>query len=149
MTSLAVDKIKKKVTMGLSDQRQLSGHLFLSAYSESGVGRQTVLELLTGKDRFIPFETSEGEFTFLNQSHIIWLAAAQEKGATDTAAPPPRHTVNVVLQGGKKLRGDLVMAMPEEKSRLSDVLNEITNFMVIRDEKKEILVNVDFVVRVV
>jgi len=149
MTSLAVDKIKKKVTVGLSDQRQLSGHLFLSPFSETGVGRQTVLDILTGKDRFIPFETSEGEFTFLNQSHIIWLAAAPEKAPTETAAPPHRHTVNVFLQGGKKLRGDLVRAMPEERSRLSDVLNEINDFMVLRDDKKEILVNLDFVIRVV
>ena len=149
MTTLAVDKIKKKVTLGLSDQAQISGYLYLSPFSELGVGRQTILDALTGVDRFIPFESNGGEFSFINQDHVVWLASAMEKDPDEIVAPPERRSVTVFIQGGKRLRGDLIVAIPEEKGRLSDLLNESKNFLVLRDEKREVLVNVDYVIRVV
>lgn len=148
MASLAVDKIKKKVTLSLSDHSQMSGHIFLSPISELGVGRETILDALTGVDRFIPFESGEGEFTFLNQKHIVWVASRGEAVEPDGAPLLEHRNVAVYLQGGKRLRGDLVLAVPEEKKRLSDALNELAGFMVIQDGEREILVNMDYVIRV-
>lgn len=148
MTTLTVDKIKRKVTLGLSDQAQISGYLYLSPFSELGVGRQTILDALTGVDRFIPFESNDGEFSFINQDHVVWLASAMEEDPDEIAAPPEHRSVTVFIQGGKRLRGDLVVAIPEGKGRLSDLLNESKDFLVLRDEKREILVNVDYVIRV-
>jgi hypothetical protein len=148
MSSLAVDKIKKKVSLSLADRTQLSGSIFLSHYSELGVGQETFIDTLTGSGLFIPFETPEGEFSFINQKQIVWVASLLEPSEDQAPIPVEKRNVTVLLRDGKLLRGDLLMAMPEEKSRLSDWLNELKNFMVLRDEKREVLVNVDFVVRV-
>ncbi len=148
MTSLAVDKIKQKVSLALSDQSQFSGHIFLSRVSELGVGQQTIMGALTGPERFVPFETTQGEFTFLNQDHIVWVASMLEKDLMKAVVAEERRNVTVLLQGGKRLKGDLVMAVPEEKTRLSDLLNEVGDYMTLQDDKREILINVNYVVRV-
>lgn len=148
MGLLTVDKIKKQITMALSDQTQITGHVFLSPCSELGVGRQSLLDALTARERFIPFETLTGEWTFLNQSHVVWVASLLEKDMRMQNVPPERRNVAVHLQGGKRLRGDAVMALPEDKNRLSDLLNEVGQFLVLQDEKREVLVNVDYIIRV-
>ena len=70
MASLAVDKIKKKVAVSLADHSQLMGHIFLSEFSELGVGSQTILDTLTGSEKFFPFETADGEFCFINRNQV-------------------------------------------------------------------------------
>ena len=146
MSSLAVEKIKKQVTVSMSDERKLSGHIFLSPFSVLGVGQQTIFDALTAEGRFIPFETNEGEFSFLNQYHIVWLASMIDEDEESVLFE--RRNATVYLQDGKRLRGDLIMALPEEKSRMSDWLNQVEGFMVLRDQKREVLINVNYVVRV-
>ena len=148
MTSLAVDKIKKKVTLSLADKTQLSGSIFLSRFSELGIGQETIIDTLTGPEIFIPFETTEGEFSFVNQKQIVWVASVLEPTSSEAPIPADRRNVTVLLRDGKRLRGDLIMSLPEEKNRLSDWLNELKNFLVLRDERREVLINIDFVVRV-
>ncbi|MBU2551758.1 MAG: hypothetical protein KKB20_25330 [Proteobacteria bacterium] len=148
MASLAVDKIKKKVNLSLSDGVQYAGFFFLSPFSETGSGRETLLDLLGGRERFIPFETGEGQVYFLNNDHIVWVASAREPDEHEASVPPDRRNVTVHLADGKRLRGDVVMALPDEKSRLSDWLNELSKFMVLRDEKREVLINVNYVVKI-
>lgn len=150
MTTLAVDKIKKKVTLFLADKSQISGQIFLSPYSELGVGRQSLFEVLTTQDRFIPFQSSEGEFSFLNLRQIVWVTCLRDPD-TEEEPPVPLESRNVVvfLRDGKLFRGDMEMSMPEGKTRLSDWLNEFNGFMIIRDDTREILINLDFVIRVI
>ena len=146
MDSLAVDKKRKKVTVSLGDQTQLSGHLFLSHFSGRKAGRQTILEALTEQGQFIPFETNDGEISFLNQKHIVWVASLIE--GVDDADLLDNKNVTVFLRDGKRLRGDLYFSMPVEKNRLSDWLNDVGTFLVLRDDKREVLINLDFVIRV-
>lgn len=147
MTSLAVDKKRKKVTVSLGDQTQLSGYLFLSHFSGRKAGRQTVLEALTVEGSFVPFETSDGEISFLNQKHIVWVASLINDDDSETELLDNKN-VTVFLRDGKRLRGDLYFSMPIEKNRLSDWLNDTRKFLVLRDEKREVLINLDFVIRV-
>ena len=150
MTSLAVDKKKQRVSVSLADRSQLAGHIFLSPFSELGVGEQTVLDALAGEERFIPFVSSEGDFSFLNQCHVVWVATpiADVQPLADPDIPLSTIKVNVYLEDGKRIRGDVVLAMPEGKERLSDMLNHVGAFMVIRDESREVIVNMNYVVRV-
>jgi hypothetical protein len=148
MSSLAVDKRKKKVAVSLADETQLTGHIFLSPYSETGREGQTILEALTGADLFLPFETTEGEFSFINRRRIVWLAGLIEPTGNHDQIPLETRSVTVFLKDGKRLRGNIVKAMPESKDRLSDWLNDLADFMVVRDQKREILINLDYVIRV-
>ena len=150
MSSLAVDKIKKRVSLALADRSQLTGYMFLSPFSELGVGQQTVLEALTGRDRFIPFETTEGEFSFVNQSEVVWLSQPWETSdsANDAVPETESHPVTVMLQDGKMIRGEVTVAMPEGQARLSDWLNKNKSFFSLKDRDREIMVNVDYVVRI-
>lgn len=146
--SLAVDKIKKKVRLTLADQSQMTGYVFLSPYSRIGDGSQTLLELLTGEERFVAFETTEGEYSFINYSQIVWLAIPLEEA--DPVHDPVAQTrsVSVFLRDGKMFRGHIIIATPEGKTRLSDRLNEIKGFMVLRDNTREVVININWVVRV-
>ena len=148
MSSLVVDKIKCKVTLYMADQSQTTGYFFLSPYSESGVGAQTVYEILTLKDRFIPFENTQGEFCFLNKSQIIWVTKLFDEGGPDADVPTKVRRISVFLRDGKIFRGDVVKAMPEGKNRLSDLLNEFSVFLEMKEDRREILINMDYVIRV-
>ncbi len=150
MTSLAVDKIKKRVSLALADRSQLTGYMFLSPFSELGVGQQTVLEALTGRDRFIPFETTEGEFSFVNQSLVMWLSHSWEESESQDDALPETESrqVTVMLQDGKMLRGEVAVVMPEGQARLSDWLNRTGRFFSLKDKNREVMINIDFVVRI-
>ncbi|MEW6265569.1 MAG: hypothetical protein AB1641_21055 [Thermodesulfobacteriota bacterium] len=148
--TLAVDKIKKKVSLNLADGSQLAGHFFLSPYTEMGVGQETLIQALTAGGRFIPFESTKGEYNFINPKQIVWVANIPEETSEEESLPVPlqRRRVGVFLRDGKIFRGELIMAMPQEKSRLSDWLNEFKDYLVLREETREILINVDYVVRV-
>jgi hypothetical protein len=150
MTSLAVDKIKTRVSLSLADRSQVTGYMFLSPYSELGVGQQTVLEALTGQDRFIPFETTEGEFSFINQSQVVWLSRHWEESESRDEDEPEveRRNVTVMLRDGKMLRGEVVIIMPEGQARLSDWLNRVGRFFSLKDKDREVMINTDFVVRI-
>ena len=147
MPSLAVDKIKKKVSLALADRTQLSGSIFLSHFSELGVGQETIVDTLTGPEQFIPFETTEGEVSFINQKQIVWVASLLDPAASQAPLTSEKRNVTVLLRDGKRLRGDLIMSLPQEKNRFSDWLNEVKDFMILRDEKRELVVNINFVVR--
>ncbi|MEW5722756.1 MAG: hypothetical protein AB1896_06595 [Thermodesulfobacteriota bacterium] len=148
MSSLAVDKVKKKVAVSLADRTQLTGYIFLSAFSEIGVGAQSVLEALTGRELFLPFETPEGELSFINRRQIVWLSSLFEPEELTGRVPAETRGVTIFLKDGQRLRGHMVKAMPETKDRLSDWLNDLADFMVVRDQKREILINLDFIIRV-
>jgi hypothetical protein len=148
MTSLAVDMVKKRITLSLADQTQMSGYIFLSRFSKIGTGRESVLEALVTNKRFLPFETSDGEVNFINQRHIVWLASLIEPDDPPYMVDPLKQNVTVYLFDGKRLRGDVNVAMPEEKNRLSDALNALNGFLVLRDEKREVLINLEFIIRI-
>jgi sRNA-binding regulator protein Hfq len=148
LSSLVVDKIKKKVTFLMADGVQMTGHIFLSPHSEKGVGRETTYDALTGDTRFIPFESTGGDFCFVNQTCIVWLAHLPDEDEAEAIRPIEQRSVIVHLIDGKRLRGDIVMAMPEERSRISDWLNEVEHFLTLRDEKKEVLINLKYILRV-
>jgi hypothetical protein len=147
VSSLAVEKTKKQVTLFLSDQSRETGYVFLSPYSQTGVGRQTVLEVLTGRDPFLPFETRAGQLVFVNQDQIVWAAHFLDEDEIKRL-PAQARSVTVTLTDGKRLRGTLLVEAPEERSRLSDLVNHLDAFLTLRDAKREVLINLDFAVSV-
>ena len=151
--SLAVDKVKKRVTITMSDDARLEGNIFLSPVSELGVGEQTVLEALTSDDSFIPFETTDGEYSFINLRRIMMLStpveeASEEADPEDCKLNVQASRVVVFLLNGQMVRGEVCIDMPEGKARLSDWLNQLDRFLVLRDELGETLINLKFVLRV-
>ena len=148
MTSLAVDMVKKRVTIYLADQTQMSGCIFLSKFSKIGTGRESILDVLSSNKRFLPFETSDGEVSFVNQRHIVWLASLIDPEDPPYTIDPSKQNVTVYLLDGKRLRGDVNVAMPRERNRLSDALNDLDGFLLLRDEKREVLINLEFIIRI-
>ena len=150
MSSLAVDTIKTKVTIMLADGSNQSGHIFLSPFDELGVGKQSVYGMLTAEKAFIPFESQNGDFSFLNQDAIVWLSHQEfaEEEASEITVPVETKAVTVHLSTGKVLSGEVSLEMPEGRMRLSDWLNDCVGWLVIRSGDKEILINLFYVLRV-
>ncbi|MBF0530195.1 MAG: hypothetical protein HQK55_13175, partial [Deltaproteobacteria bacterium] len=142
-------KKKKKGRWCLADQGQLGGYIFLRPISRLGVGGQTIHEALTSEERFIPFETTEGEYSFINQTRIVWVTMPLDEADSEGGYSSDSRSVRVFLQDGKMFGGHIIIATPEGKSRLSDQLNEIKDFMILRDSNRLVLININFVVRVV
>ncbi|MFH1139624.1 MAG: hypothetical protein V1816_26395 [Pseudomonadota bacterium] len=149
MSSLVVEKSRKKAAIVLSDQSQLTGYIFLGAFTETGSRPQTILELLEAEGRFLPFENSNGDCEFLNQDHIVWLSAALDPEQPKGPIEPEKRTVTVFLAGGKRIRGEMLMELPREKARLSDWLNSTGRFMTLQDGKREVHLNSRYVIKVV
>ncbi len=145
MTSLSVDTIKKEVAITLPDKSELSGHIFLSQYSELGAGPQSVFEALTGHKQFIPFESGDQGFFFLNRKHIVLLSYPVEETEPETPLPQAKRTVTVQLRSGQRLLGKLTTDTPEG-NRLSDGLNQAQHFLVLQIDDREVLINMDYIV---
>ena len=148
MCSLVVEKYRRKATIVLSDQSQLTGYIFLNASTETVPRLQTILELLETEGRFLPFENVNGDCEFLNQEHIVWLTSAVEPEPDNSLIEPERREVTVFLAGGKRIRGEMVMELPREKDRMSDWLNSAGRFLTLLDGEREAHLNTRFIIKV-
>lgn len=148
MGSLAVDKVEKRVVLNLSDGAQYNGFFFLAPFSELGVGRQTIKELLTQGDVFIPFRTLEGENWLISRRRIVRVVYDRDGSEAEAPELAGRRSIMVHMLDGGIIKGEITLDMPSEKSRLSDYLNNIDQFVLLVDGGKEYLINLDYIIKV-
>jgi hypothetical protein len=134
-----VDKLECPVTLFLQDGLVREGVVFLSPFSPSHAGAQTLLELVNEEAPFFPFRRDDGSFSLVNKALVSHLRFQ---------APPPedwplghRIEVSLAFAGGEVLRGTLTVQAPEGKDRLQDFLNLRQTFIQIDCGDAHYLVN--------
>ena len=150
MGELTVPKRRVEVAVELAGGLERRVSLFLAESAPGHAGRERVSDLLEG-DGFVPaLDAAAGGITFLRRAAILVMSAPSEPtiGSADELTLPTEHEVDVALDDGRVLHGVLSYALPEDRSRLVDYLNEPARFLPLHRDGEVLFVNKDHVTRV-
>jgi hypothetical protein len=141
----------------LATGAEVRGRFFLADTATAHSGRERVYDLLNDPDRFFPFDV-EGRDG--KPSHVSLIARAHVLFATldepSTELPSDdlsigmaaRKFVSLLLSNGVRLRGELLVVMPEGKDRVSDFANCEGRFQYFANRDQMAIVNFDHVVEI-
>lgn len=121
MSEYQVEKIRAEVTIHLVDGQERSGVLFLSPFSPTRSGPQTLVELLHEPEPFVPFLRSDKAFKLLNKKQISHVRYTP--GTDDDLPIGATIDVEITFINSKTLTGRTVLQTPEGKGRLLDYMN--------------------------
>jgi hypothetical protein len=131
--------------------QRVRGRVFIPATAHFHDGAMRAEEWLNEEADFFPFlEDGATTAALLNRSEVLVMtvgaaAAAGEPAEADEALPRRE----VVLEcGGRRLKGTLVIDMPEDQSRVLDFLNRRGRFVTLRDGPHHHLVQKKRITRV-
>lgn len=126
MDELRVPKrnVSVQVIMPGGVARQMA--LFLAEAAPGHAGPEVPLDLLNGRDDFIPaLDEAAGAMSFLHRPGVPVVRVARALDAdADEVTLPTEHEVEVQLQDGTALGGLVSFVRPPDRTRLVDVLNE-------------------------
>lgn len=137
---LRVDKLRKGARVVLEDGEELKGNFFVSPVSPVRNGPELLSDLLMGEAYFLPFEMQKDQVVFL-QRHFIRYIVLQDKEAEEDAPYLKREAVEVCLLSGESLKGDVLLDLPRNRSRLSDFFNACGGFFYLLTSAGQHLVN--------
>lgn len=139
MNQYRVDKREQPATLFLADGVVQEGVLFLSPFSQSHSGEQSLLELLRDREVFIPFRRHDGGFCLINKDSITHL----RYNPISEFIPPfgDRVMVRITFFGGELLQGSIALDMPEGQNRLQDYLNAAPGFFPLDSGDAHYIVN--------
>ncbi len=125
MSDYRVDKQELPVMIFLSDGMVHEGVMFLSPFSPSHSGEQTLLELFRDADAFLPFRDKADQFMLVNKNAVTHVRYPVQEGPAPIGVS---KQVRLTFFGGENLEGTLSILMPEGKNRTQDFINSSPGF---------------------
>lgn len=126
MNELRVPKHQIAVEVILPGGTVLRMALFLAEAAPDHAGPEVPLDLLNGRDDFIPaFDEGARVMSFLHRPGVpvVRVERTLDAGEEDVTLPT-EHEVEVQLTDGTTLAGLVSYVRPPDRTRLVDVLNE-------------------------
>jgi hypothetical protein len=126
MDELRVPKHKTAVDVILPGGAVRRMALFLAEAAPDHAGPEVPLDLLNGRDDFIPaFDVAAGGISFLHRPGVPVVRVERSLDAGEQEVTlPTEHEVEVQLTDGTSLGGLVSYVRPADRTRLVDVLNE-------------------------
>lgn len=143
-----VVKFKQRGTILFSTQGSLDVNLFLSYQAEGHAGRENILDLLNSKRAFIPVEdVLTGEILLIGKTRIVHVTLDDRNQGSET---PGQVELPVVLEllSGEVVEGSFYTDLPDGKKRLSDYLDFSGQFICLRQETYDLILNKSFILSV-
>jgi hypothetical protein len=138
--SLRIDKVRRGAEIFLTDGSRLAGTFFLSPNSPTRPGGERVSELLSGRTPFLPFHLRDGDVVFVHKEAMSRVLLEQRE--VDENLPYLQKAgVLVHLLSGETLEGSVYLDLPQDRSRLSDFLNQCLGFFYLEAGDAQYLVN--------
>jgi hypothetical protein len=151
MGELTVPKRRVEVAVELAGGLERRVSLFLAESAPGHAGQERVCDLLEADGRFIPaLDAAARGITFLRRAAILVMSAPSEPtiGTADDVTLPTEHEVDVALDDGRMLHGVISYALPPDRSRLVDYLNDPARFLPLHRDGEVLFVNKDHVTRI-
>ena len=147
-TRFIVSKNRFPVTIDMRDGNRLTGHFFLHfAKDETGVP-ETPIDLINGETRFIVFDGEENGICFVGKDSILRILYTEDTSSTlDDSVENFSTSILVAMSDGQQISGDVAALLPEEHTRLFDLLNrDEYKFLAVQvNAKEKMLVNMDYI----
>jgi len=133
----------------------MSMMLFLAECAGTHAGTERPSDLMNGEQVFFPATDVQGGTVFLRRDAVMVLtvASVDERGDDPDVVRPlasdeaTQVRLDVLLEDGSMLRGDLRFLMPEGKRRLQDFLNLSDRFLLLEAGDQIHLINKSRIVR--
>ena len=139
-----VEKIKKPASIIFHDSTRLDGSFFVSKVSLNHPGMESIPELLSNDNNFLPFELMDGEVAILRKKNIVLIQLQQDEHFREHLYPR-QIPVRMRLLSGKTMEGVVFSDLPENQSRLSDFLNASHGFFYLKADDLNFFVNAQYV----
>ncbi len=144
-----VPKRQVRARVILTGQPPADVKLFLNECAETHEGHERPIDLLNGSQAFIPAMSQDGEVVLLHRDNlmVVSLATGDESANDDMRLgeqDPGNMTVvmvELIMQDGTTVRGEVSYLMPESRRRLQDFLNTAERFLALREGAVMHLVN--------
>lgn len=146
MSEYQVEKKKVSVTLELVDGQTRDGVIFLSPFSSSHSGPQTLLDLMSEEEPFAPFVGGDNDFLLINKAQISHIRYQKEPDDKPVLGTP--LVVTVTFTNSRQLTGTVVLEVPEGKSRLIDFMNSNTAFFGLKCEDGDYVVNPNIIIEI-
>lgn len=122
---LRIPKKRQEVTLWVHPEGRVIGSLFLHLSREGGSGEEAPIDVLNEEAPFLVVLLQDpGEPRFYNKQSIVRV---EHDGATLSGQPEiglTRIRCRLQMMDGSYMEGTIEEALPEERSRLFDYLNQ-------------------------
>ena len=147
---LRVPRVLRSAEVLLADGMRLKGRLFLPASSDAHAGVMRVDEWMNEPTAFYPFlPDGEGRPVVLGKEQTVMLSVqAADDRDESLDVPAPRSRVLVECRQGK-VEGEVVLDLPDQQTRVLDLLNRDQLFLTVEDGDVHHLVRLTRITRVV
>ena len=105
-----------------------------------------VREVIEGDRTFLPLhEVGSDRWFLVNRDRIVWLAVPTDVAGAEPGEPDvlydQRARVEIELEGGARLLGELLFAAPSDQARTGDHLNAEGRFLTVFQPDRVLLVS--------
>jgi hypothetical protein len=151
-TALKVPTVALPATVLGADDRNTIGHIFVPSAASRHAGPMRADELMNEPAMFFPFLPDQAHSpVILNKEEVLVVTVAVPADAEETSSPDVECEHHVVVEcGGHHING---MLLPRERpgahSRVLDVLNLGSSFLVVRHGDRLHLVQKRRITRVI
>jgi hypothetical protein len=143
-----IPRLEVPAQLAMVGRQVRSVNLYLGERAKAHPGPEKPSDLLNAGVDFIP-ALERGNIVFVNLENVLVVSVpaevefdAEELHLLDAALAQSTHRrIQVVLDEGTPVRGDVTYLQPEGRRRLQDFLNIPQRFMVLRDGALARLVN--------
>jgi hypothetical protein len=145
-----VPRVLRAAEVLVADGERMRGRVFLPAAAESRPGAMRAAEWMNEPAEFYPFlPDGEGAPAILSKAQTVMVTVMASADQDDTLenAPAPLRRIRVEC-GPVRIEGEVVMDLPEQQSRVLDLLNREETFLTIRDGELHHLVRKSYITRV-
>jgi len=142
MYQIPMNELAVEVTLSGVDPEE--HFVYLSPHSDRREGPETMADYLNSGRRFFPMINS-GVAKMINRDEIVWVRY-EKLAANDAETTVVEKLTILELTDGTRIEGIVPIDRPREYSRISDVLNDISEaFIRIDDEGDTYYVNKKFI----
>ena len=150
VSELSVPTVAVAAEVLCADGRSFSGRVFIPSLSSRHSGVMRAEEWLNEPARFFPFlPNDEGKSVLLNKREVLVLTVARSvESGSDESPRSPHQRVSLECED-RRLTGEVVIDMPENRLRMLDYLNQADPFLTLREGDKLHLVQKERITRVI
>lgn len=148
MSEYRIEKLKRQVTVLLSDGTKLEGEIFLRPLSRYRPRPEEPIELLNDVEPYFPLLVRPGEAVILSKAGIASVETSLEEGE-DTEFTALGLPVEVTMTNGLTCAGSVFIESRAGRQRLFDFLNAFpSRFLPVVGARRICLVNTQCIAHV-
>jgi len=143
-----IPKITVPVEILLMNDDSLEGKVFITEDLISTTGIPLVEEFLNDDpNHFFPFESNGGAYRLINKDHLIMIRTEQDDQEVKQQTSLPAKNLVAYFTNGKTVYGVVYPVLPEE-SRVSDMINQEDDFIVVYQNGQKLIINRNHIIYV-